>query len=257
MEPKFRYICLCFVITTLSLLLNKPLLIAAPGKENILTSEAIRELVNGRTSEVTITKTEMKGFCYFSPDGAYTQLINNWLESGVWTVNKKDRLCISISREKPKCRILLLTKDDRIDQYIAKKNGNHKLERKYGNFILGNKIFELAALSEPPREKLKKEEIIKIFADRTVLSKTVRKGRVSLTYYNPDGTLEVTRNGQNYPGTWRVTERDRMCLKLRNSKEKCRIIVKQGDTYSKYIVKKNGQHQQSIRYQRFLPGRQF
>jgi hypothetical protein len=39
--------------------------------------------------------------------------------------------------------------------------------------------------------------------------------------------------------------------------EKCRIIVKEGDEYKKYIVKKNGHHQHSVSYRNFAPGKQF
>ena len=144
-----------------------------------------------------------------------------------------------------------------IGQYVAKKDGNHRLELTYVNFNNGNKLLALVKSSSPPLVKLKKEEIIMLFSDKTVESKTVRKGRVSLTYYRPDGTLEVSRNGKKHSGAWRVTDNNRMCLNIENSKEKCRIIVKQGAFYSKYIVKKNGQHQQSINYRRFMPGKQF
>jgi len=144
-----------------------------------------------------------------------------------------------------------------IGQYVAKKGGNHRRELTYQKFNDGNILSGIAKTPSAPLEKLWKNEIVKLFSDKTVESETVRKGRVSLTYYNPDGTLVLFRNGKKHSGTWRVTDKDRMCLKIENSKEKCRIIVRQGTAFSKYIVKKNGQHQRSINYRRFMPGKHF
>ncbi|MEA3363749.1 MAG: hypothetical protein U9Q61_10845, partial [Thermodesulfobacteriota bacterium] len=98
--------------------------------------------------------------------------------------------------------------------------------------------------------------VTRLFSDKTVQSVTVRKGRVSLTYYDPNGTLEQLRDGTKRYGSWRVTKNGRICLAFEGSREKCRIIVKEGKLFKKYIVKKNGQHQYVVRYRQFLPGKQ-
>jgi hypothetical protein len=245
------FISLIFLMTTGGFLLG-----GTSFPSDVLSILEIKELVAGKTAEITYNKKPGKGLLYFSLDGEVQQLKNNWLEKGNWRVNEKDRLCVEFSGEKWTCRMLIRNKDG-IGQYIAKNDGNHQLELTYENFIAGNKLFELSESFEPPLEKLDKDAIIKLFSDKTVESETVRKGRVSLTYYYPDGTLELQRNGKTYSGTWRVRDDDRMCLKIENSQEKCRIIVKQGTLYGKYIVKNNGRHQQSITYRRFMSGKQF
>ena len=86
---------------------------------------------------------------------------------------------------------------------------------------------------------------------------TASQGRVSLSYYALDGTVEQIRDGARRNGTWRVSKNDRMCLQMENLQERCRIIVREGDEYKKYIVKKNGNHQHSVSYRKFVLGKQF
>lgn len=118
---------------------------------------------------------------------------------------------------------------------------------------------EKPLLAEPaplPAGTLSGNAVIQLFSDRTVESVLVRKGRVSLTYYNPDGSLEQLQGGKKRLGSWRVNKNARICLQFDGSREKCRIIVKEGKIFKKYIVKKNGQHQYIVKYRNFLPGNQ-
>ena len=253
---KKLHLFLTFAAFFFSMLSVRPLPAEIPLQSEVLSSLAIKKLVIGRTTEVNFVKTKEKGFLYFSPDGVVKQLKNNWLENGHWKVNERDRLCINMDGGSWACRMMIKDQEG-VSQYIAKKDGNHQRELFYEKIYDGNKLLELAKLPFPPLEKLNTEEIVLLFSDKTVESETVRKGRVSLTYYSPDGTLELLRNRSTHIGSWRVTDNGRMCLYIANSQEKCRIIVKQGSSVSKYIVKKNGQHQQSIRYRRFMPGKQF
>jgi hypothetical protein len=90
-----------------------------------------------------------------------------------------------------------------------------------------------------------------------VESVTAKQGRTSLSYYSPEGKVEQLRNGVMRRGTWRVSNSARICLQMENLQEKCRIIVKEGNEYKKYIVKKNGDHQHSVSYRKFMQGKQF
>ncbi len=256
MEQRDRYLFITLTILFLSGLTGKFLSAKEPVPEEVLASKAIVQLIQGKTAAVTSVKPQGDGLVYFSPNGQFKSLINNWLEVGYWMVNERDRLCIVPSRDHQKCRVLAGNWES-VDQYVVKKDGSRLLELSYKNFREGYESFERAQSSLPALEKLNNKAITMLFSDKTVASETVSKGRTSLTYYHRDGTLELMRNGEKHSGTWRVTDKDRMCLKLEELQEKCRIIVKQGDTYSKYIVKKNGQHQKSVKYLRFLPGKQF
>ena len=256
MRRRVWYLYLMLVVSSFLFLPERSLQAKVPRPKDILSASEITSLISGQTVEVSLVKAEGSGLFYFSSDGEFRQLIDNWLEVGHWKVDKRDRLCISLAEGPWKCRLLVRNIKD-IGQYVVKKNGSYRRELTYENFIYGNKLLDLTKSSSTFLEKLTKEEIVMLFTNKTVESETVRKGRVSLTYYRSNGTLELFRNGKKHSGAWRVTENNRMCLKIENSKEKCRIIVKQGASFSKYIVKKNGQHQRSINYRRFLPGKQF
>jgi len=248
--------CAAFAIFLLLAVTRRPLLANAPVPEDFLTQDEIIQLIAGKTVQVTFSKQDREGFFYFDPNGELQGLRDNWLEQGHWEVTEEDRLCLSIAGGERKCRMLIGGRKG-IRQYVVKKDGNHRLELTYEKFSKGNRLLEFAGVSSPPLEQLNKKEIIALFSGMTVESETVRQGRISLTYYSPDGTLKLERNGKSYNGTWRGTDNDRMCLKLEDSQEKCRMIVKEGNSYSKYIVKKNGQHQQSVKYRWFMHGKRF
>jgi len=55
-------------------------------------------------------------------------------------------------------------------------------------------------------------------------------------------------------GHWRVTKNDRLCLRMEDLPEKCRIVVAENGGYKKYIVRKNGKHQPTVSYLSFLEG---
>lgn len=105
-----------------------------------------------------------------------------------------------------------------------------------------------------PPGTLTAEELTALFSDKTVESVTAVRGRVSLSYYSPTGEVRQERNGRERFGQWRVTNSGRICLQMEQLPEKCRIVVKEGREYKKYIVRKNGQHQHSVTYRKFVNG---
>lgn len=148
---KRRVCCLCFMFVVLifSMLTERSLLAKAQFPGDVLSALEIKKLVTGQTAEVAINKTKGKGLFYFSSSGEFKQLINNWLEEGHWKVNKRDRLCMSISGGSWNCRLLIRNKED-IGQYVVKQNGNHRRELTYKSFNDGNKLLEFTKSSSPP-----------------------------------------------------------------------------------------------------------
>lgn len=93
-----------------------------------------------------------------------------------------------------------------------------------------------------------------LFSGKTVESVLDSNGRVSLTYYNPNGELRQLQDGERRSGVWRVRDDGRICLAFAGSGEKCRAIVKEGAGYAKYIIKKTGQHERVLTYKSFRNG---
>lgn len=124
--------------------------------------------------------------------------------------------------------------------------------------ILLGTATDLAAKGvELPAGTLSAAEIVELFSGNTVESVTAVRGRTSLSYYDPSGEIRQSRHGLQRIGRWRVTESNRICLQMENLPEKCRIIIKEGDTYKKYIVRKNNRHQHSVSYTKFIDGNPF
>jgi len=111
---------------------------------------------------------------------------------------------------------------------------------------------------ELPANTLDRTQVMALFEDRTVESRTVNKRRFSVTYYHPEGEVRQLRDDNKRYGFWRVRPNGRICLQMETLKEKCRIIVRvPGGSYRKYIVRKNGQHQPTVDYVRFWKGNTF
>jgi hypothetical protein len=105
-----------------------------------------------------------------------------------------------------------------------------------------------------PPGTLNAEQVTALFSGKTVESKLDKSGRVSFTYYNPNGGLRQLQNGQERSGIWRVTKKGRICLQFAGKKERCRAIVQEGPVYRKYIVKSDGSHIPILTYMSFRSG---
>lgn len=93
-----------------------------------------------------------------------------------------------------------------------------------------------------------------LFSGKTVESVLDKTGRVSLTYYSPTGELRQLQNGEKRNGRWEVRGDGRICLDFPGDDRQCRIIVKDGDVYRKYVVKKDGMHEPVVTYKSFRNG---
>lgn len=120
----------------------------------------------------------------------------------------------------------------------------------------------LFACVPPPSKKsvslpvgtLSKQEVRNLFLDHTVESETISKGRISVSYYNPNGQIIQLQDGKKRVGHWRVKSNGRICLAMEDEKESCRIIVRKGNSYTKYVVKKDGNHKPVVKYNWFKGG---
>jgi hypothetical protein len=177
-------------------------------------------------------------------------------EIGTWNIRDDGRLCTNLESSGRDCRIIV-KQGGQYQQYAVKKDGNHRYELTYGIFHQGKHLAKLSKEPLLPVGTLTKKEVIELFSGKTFESVTVSKGRVSQTYYDPGGTLEQLQDGKKRFGKWRVTNSDRICLQMEDLQEKCRIIVMENGEIEKYIVKKNGQHQHSVSYRKFTPGKTF
>ena len=93
-----------------------------------------------------------------------------------------------------------------------------------------------------------------LFSGKTVESVIDKSGRVSLTYYNPNGELRQLQKKLKRSGSWKVRHDGRICLQIEEQDQQCRIVVKEGATYRKYIVKRDGNHKQILTYRLFRDG---
>lgn len=105
-----------------------------------------------------------------------------------------------------------------------------------------------------PPGTLNAADVTALFSGKTVESRLDENNRISQTYYNPDGEMRQMRKGQLRTGTWRVIKNGRICLQFEGNSERCRIIIKEGPVYRKYILKQDGNHKPIITYTSFRNG---
>ena len=239
--------------TGLFAITEKPVVVVPDGA---LNAEQIEVQFKGKSAVAKVADKERAEVYYFAEDGSVIEARDGWQKSGKWYVRDDGRLCIDLKGEHRDCR-MIIKEGNNYHQYAAKLDGNHRYEQTYSDFRDGNQLLKMSTKPLLPLGTLKKKQVIKLFSGQTVESVTASKSRVSRTYYAPDGTVEQVRNATKRYGKWRVSNDARICLQMEDRKEKCRIIVKEGDEYKKYIVKKNGHHQHSVSYRKFTPGKQF
>lgn len=224
--------------------------------DGALNAQQIAGQFAGQTALATFDVKSKVEVYYFSPDGQVTESEDGFQRYGSWYARKDGRLCIMIENEHKDCR-MIIREGENYHQYAAKKDGNHRYEQTYSKFLAGNQLQRLSPEPLLPAGTLSSNELIELFSGQTVESVTASKGRISHTYYAPDGQVTQIRDDVQRTGKWRVTNSARVCLQMEALEEKCRIIVKEGDEYKKYIVKKNGLHQHSVSYRKFIKGKQF
>jgi len=224
--------------------------------DGALNADEIRSLFSGNSVTGKPKDEGHEIFYYFASNGELSEVHNGWQTGGTWTVRDDGRLCMDLEGESRDCR-MITREGGKYSQYAVKRDGNHHYELSYFDFRQGNQLERMSLDPVLPVGTLKKQDLIELFSGQTVESVTAGQGRVSHTYYAPDGTVEQLRNGIKRTGTWRVTNSARICLQMEALEEKCRIIVKEGGEYKKYIVKTNNQHQHSVSYRKFVPGKQF
>jgi hypothetical protein len=252
------------VVSILAVLMvsNSAGLVAMAGSSEIvlpdgaLNAEQIERQFKDKSAVAKVAEKKRAEVYYFAEDGSVIEARDGFQKTGKWSVRDDGRLCIDLKGEHRDCR-MIIKEGDNYHQYAAKRDGNHRYEQTYSDFRHGNQLLKLSPKPLLPLGTLNKKQVVKLFSDQTVESVTASKSRVSHTYYAPDGTVEQVRNGTKRYGTWRVSSDARICLQMEDRREKCRIIVKEGDEYKKYIVKKNGHHQHSVSYRKFAPGKQF
>jgi hypothetical protein len=123
------------------------------------------------------------------------------------------------------------------------------------SFLLVAFLGGCASVNVPlPPGTLNAAEVTALFSGKTVEARLDENGRLSQTYYNPDGGMHQMRNGQMRKGTWMVKKNGRICLDFEGASEKCRIIIQEGSVYRKYIVKSDGNHEPLITYTSFRNG---
>ena len=232
---------------------------SSPGvvlPEGVLNAQQLEQLVHDKTIATSVEDGNREVIFYFGKDGMLQRVRDGLQSTGSWKIRDDGRLCTQLQRKGRDCRIIV-KQGQTYRQYAVKKDGNHRYELTYTQIREGEQLAKLSKVPLLPAGTLKGKKIVELFSGQTVESVTAGKGRVSQTYYNPDGTLEQLREGTMRYGTWRVTKDSRMCLKMEALAEKCRIIVNEDGAIKKYIVKKNGRHQHSVSYRNFTPGKNF
>lgn len=227
-----------------------------PLPQGVLNATQIKQLVLGKTVAAMVEGKDRDRVFFFGKDGKLQQVRDGWQRSGTWEVREDGRLCTELKGAGRDCRIIV-KQGQEYRQYAVKKDGNHRYEMTYTKFLDGEKLAAVSNRPLLPEGTMKRKKIVKLFSGQTVESVTASKGRVSQTYYNPDGTLEQRRDGAKRYGKWRVTKNARMCIQMESLEEKCRVIVEEDGAIKKYIVQKNGRHKHSVSYRNFTPGKSF
>lgn len=105
-----------------------------------------------------------------------------------------------------------------------------------------------------PEGVLTAPQIEQLFTDRTVVAQdTDEEERV--LYFGRDGAVRQIRDGMISDGTWSVRGDSRLCVEIDGDRG-CRAVVRRGEVYLQYVVKKDGNHRPDLSYIAFRDGEQ-
>lgn len=94
---------------------------------------------------------------------------------------------------------------------------------------------------KPQSYQLDAGEVRALFADHTVTSRNLNTRTVSISYYNPDGSVRQIRHDRQRTGSWRIEQNGQICLQMQSNKESCRVVRLDNDNvYRKYKSGKLG-----------------
>lgn len=89
--------------------------------------------------------------------------------------------------------------------------------------------------SVQPGRQLQATEVRQLFSGKTVTSRNLSSGVVSVSYYSPDSRVRQQRQGRQRVGTWRVLPDGQICLRMESEQESCRWMRQEADgRYQKY-----------------------
>lgn len=94
---------------------------------------------------------------------------------------------------------------------------------------------------KPQSYQLDAGEVRALFVDHTVTSRNLNTGTVSISYYDPDGSVRQIRNDRQRTGYWRVMQNGLICLQMQSNEESCRVVrLDRDNIYRKYKLSKVG-----------------
>lgn len=92
-----------------------------------------------------------------------------------------------------------------------------------------------ASVPTAPNPPLDAPALRALFVDRTVTSRNLRSGTVSVSYYAPDGSVRQRRGDGQRTGRWQIRDDGRICLAMEGDAPKCRAVRRDPDgRYRKY-----------------------
>ena len=103
--------------------------------------------------------------------------------------------------------------------------------------------------------ELSAAEVTELFSGKTVEGINVNKGYSFKAYFDPNGTVRAKYAVGGRQGKWRVDKKGRKCIKWEDQrKEKCFVLVKEGEVYKEFKIKKDGRRKHLSTFKKFTEG---
>jgi hypothetical protein len=110
----------------------------------------------------------------------------------------------------------------------------------------------MVSIEKIPSGQLTDAQIINLFSNKIVKGNHLRRGFSFKRHFRLDGFLiEKSPQRGERSGYWR-TNKDCLCTRLKNKKEKCVKIIKENGKINQYRVKKSGDKVRVVTYEEFF-----
>ena len=104
-------------------------------------------------------------------------------------------------------------------------------------------------------DDLSAAEVKKLFSGKTVEGINVNKGYSFKAYFDPKGTIRAAYPFGTRQGKWQVNKKGRKCIRWKDKKKQnCNLIVRDGEVYKEFKIKKNGDRKHVATFKKFTDG---
>jgi len=101
---------------------------------------------------------------------------------------------------------------------------------------------------------LTEAELEALLAGKTVKGIYLDNKTAFIRHYAEDGNVRESVKNETHEGKWFIDKKGQRCVIWSKKEKKCRVIIKEGETYKEFTLQKNGKPKLNVIYKNIIEG---